>query len=80
MPRIPRDLTGVELARRLERFGYGVVRQTGSRMRLTSTVEGREHHQTIPDRAPLKVGTMNSILREVGDFLRLDRSTLLDRL
>lgn len=80
MPRIPRDLTGIDLARRLERFGYGVVRQTGSHMRLTLVFEGREHHLTIPNHAPLKVGTLNSILRDIGDFLRLDRSTLLERL
>lgn len=36
--RVPRDLSGVDLVKRLERMGYSVTRQTGSHMRLTSTV------------------------------------------
>lgn len=46
--RVPRDLSGADLVKRLERFGYNVTRQTGSHMRLTSTTHG-EHHITIPN-------------------------------
>ncbi len=42
--KLPRDLNGEELAKLLEKFGYRVVRQTGSHMRL---VKG-EHRITIP--------------------------------
>ena len=41
--RIPRDLSGEELAFLLQRFGYHITRQTGSHMRLT-TLQGGEHH------------------------------------
>ena len=48
--RLPRDLTGAELAMLLKQYGYQITRQTGSHMRLTTMVGG-EHHVTIPDTA-----------------------------
>jgi predicted RNA binding protein YcfA (HicA-like mRNA interferase family) len=45
--KIPRDVSGLELTSRLRRFGYTVTRQTGSHMRLTSQLKGREHHQIL---------------------------------
>ncbi|MBN1657436.1 MAG: type II toxin-antitoxin system HicA family toxin [Anaerolineae bacterium] len=57
--RLPRDIGGEDLAARLTRYGYEVTRQTGSRMRLTTT-EGGEHHITVPRHKPLRVGTLMS--------------------
>jgi hypothetical protein len=34
--RLPRDLSGRDLLKALERDGYGVTRQTGSHLRLTT--------------------------------------------
>jgi hypothetical protein len=39
-----------------------------------------EHHLTIPDHAPIKIGTLNAILRELADANGLDRDELLRRL
>ena len=36
MVKIPRDISGVELARLLSKYKYKVVRQTGSHIRLVS--------------------------------------------
>ena len=44
--KLPRDLSGETLARRFERLGYRVTRQTGSHLRLS--LENGEHHLTIP--------------------------------
>jgi predicted RNA binding protein YcfA (HicA-like mRNA interferase family) len=74
--RLPRDLSGLELARLLRRYGYEVSRQTGSHLRLTSTMKGTEHHVTIPAHKDLKVGTLGSILSEVADYLKEDRDNL----
>jgi len=38
--KIPRDLSGAELVKRLAHLGYATTRQTGSHVRLTSTVQG----------------------------------------
>jgi predicted RNA binding protein YcfA (HicA-like mRNA interferase family) len=77
--RLPRDLTGAELVRRLARLGYGVTRQSGSHVRLTSHQHG-EHHVTVPRHDPLRVGTLAAILDAVAAHHRIDRDALLSRL
>jgi len=74
--RLPRDLSGEDLAKALDRFGYKVTRQTGSHIRLTSTYKGSEHHVTIPAHDPLKVGTLSSILNDVAQYLEMDKQSL----
>ncbi len=64
--KLPRDIGGEELASLLSRYGYQITRQTGSHMRLTSSLQGREHHITIPKHKPLRVGTLSSILNDVA--------------
>jgi len=59
--RIPRDLSGTKLIRRLRRFGYEVTRQTGSHIKLTTHEKG-EHHVTVPNHDSLRVGTLAAIL------------------
>lgn len=71
--RLPRDLSGHELAKLLRRYSYEVVRQTGSHIRLTSTLRGTPHHVTIPALDPLKVGTLAGILSEIASYLEIDR-------
>jgi predicted RNA binding protein YcfA (HicA-like mRNA interferase family) len=77
--KLPRNLDGEELARLLRRYDYVITRQTGSHLRLTTTQNG-EHHVTIPRHSPLRVGTLNSILRDVADHLRLERDQLIESL
>jgi predicted RNA binding protein YcfA (HicA-like mRNA interferase family) len=78
--RLPRDLSGVELARLLRRYGYEVTRQTGSHVRLTSTIQGGAHHLTIPAHKELRVGTLNAILLSVETYLKMDRRRLMEEL
>ncbi|MGH7654695.1 MAG: type II toxin-antitoxin system HicA family toxin [Gemmatimonadaceae bacterium] len=75
MARLPRDLSGRDLARALRRYGYAVTRETGSHMRLT-TQQGGEHHVTIPDHVSLRVGTLAGILVDVAEHLQIERSAL----
>lgn len=77
--RLPRDLSGSDLAQALRRLGYSVTRQTGSHLRLTTHEQG-EHHLTIPQHSPLRVGTLSAILADVANHFGLSRDTLLDRL
>ena len=75
MVRLPRDLSGRDLARALRRYGYEITRETGSHMRLTTQQNG-EHHVTIPDHDELRLGTLASILADVAQHLKLDRNAL----
>ena len=77
--RLPRDLSGTELAKALRRFGYEVTRQVGSHVRLTSTVNGI-HHITVPNHRPLRIGTLASILDDVAAHHKISRDELLLRL
>ena len=77
--RLPRDWGGERLAGLLRRYGYELTRQTGSHMRLT-TQKGGEHHVTVPRHSPLRVGTLNAILKDVAQHLGLERDELLREL
>ncbi len=77
--RLPRDLSGTELVKRLKRFGYVVTRQTGSHMRLTSLDKG-EHHVTIPRHDPVRIGTLAAILDSVASHRGISRNDLLKEL
>ncbi len=77
--KLPRDLTGKKLAKSLENLGYRIERQTGSHIRLT-TAENGEHHITIPNHSPIKLGTLNAILEDISKHFNIERDELLKRL
>jgi predicted RNA binding protein YcfA (HicA-like mRNA interferase family) len=77
--RLPRDVSGRDLARVLARVGYATTRQSGSHMRLTTTLGG-EHHVTIPDHQALRVGTLAGILDDVASHLGRSREAVLAEL
>ena len=77
--KLPRDLSGVELARALSGIGYRITRQTGSHLRLTLEIP-TQHHITIPAHDPLKVGTLAAILADVAGHLKISREDLQQQL
>jgi len=77
--KIPRDLTGSELVKLLRNYGYEISRQTGSHIRLTTQKKG-EHHITIPNHSPLKIGTLSAILSEVAEHLSVSKDVLMNEL
>jgi predicted RNA binding protein YcfA (HicA-like mRNA interferase family) len=77
--KLPRNISGPDLAQTMKKLGYSVTRQTGSHMRLTTQQQG-EHHVTIPCHDPLRVGTLAAILAEVAAHFGLSREELVERL
>jgi predicted RNA binding protein YcfA (HicA-like mRNA interferase family) len=77
--RLPRDISGLELAQSLKAFGYQITRQIGSHLRLT-TLECGEHHITIPQHKSLRVGTLATILNDVAQHVQLSREELIEQL
>lgn len=77
--RIPRDVDGEKLSQLLAKFGYGITRQTGSHLRLTTTRNG-EHHLTIPRHKALKVGTLNDVVADAADHLGISKEQVLGEL
>jgi predicted RNA binding protein YcfA (HicA-like mRNA interferase family) len=76
--RLPRDVSGQQLAKTLATFGYRVTRQTGSHLRLT-TEQGGEHHLTIPLHDPLRIGTLSAILLDVAKHFGWSRQEVEER-
>ncbi len=77
--KLPRDISSADLAKALRRLGYEIDRQSGSHIRLTTQQRG-EHHVTIPAHDPLKIGTLNAILRDIAEHFAMDRDRLLGTL
>jgi predicted RNA binding protein YcfA (HicA-like mRNA interferase family) len=77
--KLPRDLSGSDLIKRLEQVGYLVTRQTGSHIRLTCDVP-IQHHVTIPNHSPLRIGTLSAILSDLATHLKITREELIRRL
>ena len=77
--KLPRNLSAEELIQSLKQLGYQVTRQTGSHIRLTSIQKG-EHHITIPNHHPLRVGTLSAILADIAEHLSMTREECLQKL
>jgi predicted RNA binding protein YcfA (HicA-like mRNA interferase family) len=77
--RIPRQIDGHELAKALEQYGYQITRQSGSHIRMTTTLHG-EHHITIPAHKALKIGTLSGILSEIANHLKIEKTNLIGSL
>ncbi len=74
--RLPRDLSGQDLVKALQKLGYRTTRQTSSHIRLTTDRDG-EHHVTIPDHDPIRVGTLSGLLAGLGRHHKLTRDQLI---
>lgn len=81
MPKIPRDISGQDLIKKLKKqYNFSVTRQTRSHIRLTSTYTGKEYHITIPAHNPIKIGTFNNILTDLAGYLSLEKKDVIDAL
>jgi predicted RNA binding protein YcfA (HicA-like mRNA interferase family) len=74
--KIPRDISANVLIKMLKKFGYSPIRQTGSHIRLT-TLQNGEHHITIPNHSPIKLGTLSGIISDVASHLDKTKEELI---
>ncbi len=78
--KIPRDIDASDLIRALRILSYESVRQSGSHIRLTTTMGGT-HHVTVPNQRPLKTGTLlGGVLKPVATHHKLTVEELLAKL
>ena len=78
--KLPRDLSGAELIKLLcKHFGYQRVNQEGSHV-ILETSDPRQHRISIPDHAPLRVGTLNAILRAIATAKGVEKEDILRHL
>ena len=77
--KLPRNISASELVSSLRKFGYVVSRQKGSHIRLTNPSNG-EHHLTIPNHNPIKLGTLSSIIAAVAAHFNLSKDETVKKL
>jgi predicted RNA binding protein YcfA (HicA-like mRNA interferase family) len=76
--KLPRDLSGIELIKLLcKHHGYRQVNQEGSHVILETSFP-RHHRLAIPDHHPLRLGTLNAILRAVAEVKGLAKEEILN--
>lgn len=75
--KIPRDISSDDIIQSLKKYDYKITHQTGSHIRLTSNLKGKEHNITIPKHKDLKVGTINNILNDISKYLEIDKESLI---
>ena len=75
--KLPRDLSGADLIKLLcKHYGYGRVNQEGSHV-ILETSHPRQHRISIPDHHPLRIGTLNAILRAVANVQGVEKEDIL---
>ena len=74
MTKLPRDISGRDLVKRLEKIGYAVDHQRGSHIILKQG-ERSLPRLSIPDHKNLRVGLLRKIIRDAGlspeEFVKL---------
>ena len=78
--KVPRDLSGAQLVKVLCRdWGYRMVHQEGSHI-ILQTDTPTPQLLSVPNHNPLRVGTLNSIVRAVSSHIGVERQQLLEAL
>lgn len=77
--KLPRDISAQELIKSLQKLGYTISRQKGSHIRLT-TISNGEHHITVPNHDPVKLGTLSSIIGDVANHFKQTKEEIAERL
>jgi predicted RNA binding protein YcfA (HicA-like mRNA interferase family) len=76
--KIPRDLSGRELVKHLERnWRYRVLNQEGSHI-ILQTEEPSRQRIPVPDHDALRIGTLNTILRLISQHKGVSKDELLE--
>ncbi len=78
--KVPRDVSGAQLVKALCRdWAYSRVHQEGSHVVLQT--ESPSHQRlSVPNHNPLRVGTLNAIVRTVAAHKGTGRQAVLDSL
>jgi predicted RNA binding protein YcfA (HicA-like mRNA interferase family) len=79
-PRAPRDVSGKALIKVLSKYGYEVVRQTGSHIRLSTVLNDGVKNITIPNHDPIKLGTLMAIINDVSEQLKINKEDIINKL
>lgn len=72
MPKL-KPLTAKQLLAIFAQFGFLVVSQKGSHIKIARTLSGHKQTLTIPNHNELDPGTCKAIMRQAGRFISIDQ-------
>lgn len=78
--KLSRNVAGDELVKSLQKIGYVISRQKGSHIRMTCSLPQGEHHITIPNHNPIKIGTLAAILSDISSFHKISKEELINKI
>ena len=76
--RLPRDISGEELAQALRVLGYEVTRDVSGHLRLT-TEQGGQHHVSVPKHKELRTGTLSGVIGDVARHFGMSKNEVCER-
>jgi predicted RNA binding protein YcfA (HicA-like mRNA interferase family) len=68
MPKL-KHLSGKEVIRFCDSYGFTISRQKGSHVNLVRIVSGKKQLVTIPDHREIDRGTLHSICKQLGYYI-----------
>ena len=75
--KLPRDLSGSEVVGALcRKWGYRIIHQVGSHVNLETDLP-TQHRVVVPNHKVMRVGTLNTILKEVAEHKGVTREGVL---
>jgi len=75
--KLPRDVSGRDLAKALIRsWAYREVNRVGSHIILQTDFPAY-HRISVPEHSPLRIGTLNALLRAVAKAKRVSREDVI---
>jgi predicted RNA binding protein YcfA (HicA-like mRNA interferase family) len=77
--KLPRDISANDLIKASKNLGYEVTRQVGSHIRL-STQQNGQHHITIPNHNPIKIGTLSAILSDMATHFNMSKDQIIAKI
>ncbi len=77
--KLPRDISAQDLVKASKKLGYEVTRQVGSHIRLTTEQNG-QHHITIPNHDPIKIGTLSAIIADIANHFNITKDQVIQTL
>lgn len=77
--KLPRNISAKSLIKTTEKLGYKITRQTGSHIRLT-TIERGQHHITVPNHDPIKIGTLSGIISDIANHFQTTKEDITEKI
>jgi len=73
-------ISGARLIKFLQQFGYEIIRQKGSHVRLVKDAPSGKHKITIPNYNPVAKGTLSDILTRIAIWCQVPKDELINKI